>query len=190
MMMLGGVFEIAQNSFEHHWYIEKEKPGYFDTVFGTMACLAMATMITACYGQYPLLVALVYLLALSYPALYRHNIGKGIERAALGIGLVVAMYYCLGDPVVFLSFNTVLMTIYFYELLHKTQAQAFHGFVAFTSAFGMLTIPLAIYNSANGTPFAPWLIFSITGLLWVLMLAMWPALGRISSTPNAHAHAA
>ena len=150
MMMLGGGFEIAQNSFEHHWYIEDEKPGYFDTVFGTLAGLAMATMITACYGQFVWLVALAYSLALSYPLLYRHNIGKGVERAALGIGLVVAMYYSLGDPVGVLSFNTVFMTIYFYELLHKTQAQGFHGFVAATSAFGMLMIPLAIYNSARG----------------------------------------
>jgi hypothetical protein len=187
MMMVGGAFEIAQNSFEHHWYIEDEKPGYFDTVFGTMACLAMATMIAACFGQYVWLVALSYFLALSYPVLYRHNISKGVERAALGIGLVVAMYYCLGDPVVFLSFNTVFLTLYFYQLLHKTQAQAFHGFVAATSAFGMLTIPLAIYNSAHGEIVEAWKVFALTGVLWAVMLGTWPKMGRMSPTPNAHA---
>ncbi len=186
MMMVGGAFEIAQNSFEHHWYIEEYKPGYFDTVFGTLACLAMSTMITACYGQYLWVVVVSYALALSYPVLYRHSIGKGIERALLGVGLVVAMYYTLGDPVVFLSFNTVFLVIYFYELLHKTRAQAFHGFVAAVSAFGMLTIPLAIYNSANGEVVEPWEVFTVAGLLWLLMLGLWPRMGRLSPTPNAH----
>lgn len=187
LMMVGGIFEIAQNSFEHHWYIKDEKTGYFETVFGTTACLAMATIITACYGQYPMLAGTAYLLALSYPVLYCHSIGRGIERATLGIGMVVAAYYSLGDPVVFISFNTVFMTIYFYRLLHKTQAQAFHGFVAVTSAPGMLAIPWAIHNSASGTPTTPWLILAATALLWLLMLALWRRLGRANPTPNAHA---
>lgn len=123
IMILGGIFEIAHNSFEHHGYTEDVTPGYFDTVFGTTACLAMATVIIACYGQYLLVVGIAYALALSY-------------------------------PVVFLALNSVLLTLYFFRLLRKTQAQAFHGFVAATSAPGMLVLPGAIHNSANNTPLA------------------------------------
>lgn len=187
MMMLGGAFEIAQNSFEHHWYLGDEKPGYFDTVFGTMACLAMASMILACYGQHLWVVVLSYGIAFAYPVLYLHNIGRGVARALLGIGLVVAMYYCLGDPVVFLSFNSVFLAIYFYQLLHKTQAQAYHGFVAASSAYGMLTIPWAIYNSASENIVQPWQVFAATGVLVILALLLWSPMGRVQATPNAHA---
>ena len=186
MMMLGGAFEIAQNSFEHHWYNTGEKPGYFDTVFGTMACLAMATMIVACFGRHPWVLALSYFTAAAYPILHRHDFGRDMARAALGIGLVIAMYYSLGDPVVFLSFNTVFLTIYFYELLQKTRAQFFHGFVAVTSAVGMLTIPVAIYNGANGLSVDAWQVFVLTGLLWAVAFGIWPRMAGMRPTPNAH----
>jgi len=186
LMIIGGTFEIAQNSFEHHWYFSGGKPGYMDTVFGSLACLAMATMITACYGQSTWLVLLVYGLALTYPLSYLFEVGRGITRALLGIGMVVAMYYCLGDPVVFLSFNSVLLTVYFHQLLSRTRAQAFHGFMVSVSGFGMLTIPWAIHNSAQDLHIGPWKIFVATGLLLVTALALWPRLQRMQATPNAH----
>jgi hypothetical protein len=187
LMMVGGAFEIAQNSFEHHWYFSGRDPGYMDTVFGTLACLAMATMIIACYGQHTWLVVLAYGMAFAYPVLYLHNIGRGVARAILGISLVVAMYYCLGDPVVFLSFNAVLLTIYFYQLLNITRVQAFHGLVALVSAFGMLTVPWAVYNSAGGHIVEPWQVFAVTGVMLVLGLTLWPRLLKMEATANAHA---
>ena len=144
-------------------------------------------MILACYGQHLWVVVLSYGIAFAYPVLYLHNIGRGVARALLGIGLVVAMYYCLGDPVVFLSFNSVFLAIYFYQLLHKTQAQAYHGFVAASSAYGMLTIPWAIYNSASENIVQPWQVFAATGVLVILALLLWSPMGRVQATPNAHA---
>jgi hypothetical protein len=186
LMMAGGAIEIIQNSFAHHWYIGEERPGYFETVFGTLACLAMATMITACYGNYSWVILVSYLLAIAYPIIYLLNTGRGMIRAILGSALVVAMYYRLGDPIVFLSLFAVFFSIYFYQLLHRTKAQAFHGGVAAVSAFGMVCIPWAIYNNANGTSTSPLMIWICAAVLLVGATLLWPRLRHLQPTPNAH----
>ena len=187
IMIAGGAFEIAQNSFEHHWYFEEGTPGFFDAMFGTLICVAMATMITAFFGHYLWLVVAVYGLALAYPVMYIRGSGRGIARATLGVLLVVSAYYSLGDPVVFLSLIAVCSSIYFFRLLARTKAQSFHGLLVSVSAFGMLTIPLAIYNSATGSTTAPWLVWLVAVVVVALALLCWRPLAVMQPTPNARA---
>ncbi|MEH6549320.1 MAG: hypothetical protein V7711_16080 [Pseudomonadales bacterium] len=186
LIMLAGAVEIAQNSFQHHWYSEGGTPGFFDSVFGTLLCLAMATMITASFGQSVWLVISVYCLALAYPVLHLIGKARGIARGALGILLVVAMYYAFGDPIVFMSLIAVFFTLYFYRLLNKTKAQSFHGFLAGVSAFGMLCIPVAIYHGSQGVSTPAWQVFAAAAVVLIAALLLWPWLSKLQPTPNDH----
>lgn len=96
------------------------------------------------------------------------------------------MYCRLGDMIVFVSLLAVFFTLYFYQLLDRTRAQAFHGFLAVFSAFCMVCVPWAIHNGARGVSTPPSAVLFFTGIVVGAALLLWPRLSRIQPTANAH----
>ncbi len=187
LLMAAGVYEIAHNKFEHYKYSVSARSGIFEAGYGSLTCLAMATMMAACYGLHAGAVIASYGLALAYyPASYLMKWGRGVVRAVLAASLVVALYYRLADSLLWLALLAIFFTIYFYQLLHRTRAQSFQGFLVASSAFGLCAIPLAIHNSARDISSSASSVMVFGAVLVGLALMLWPRLSRVAPTSNAH----
>lgn len=181
LMIAGSAFETAQNTSDR-WFLSAATPSLVDCLFGTSVCLALATTVVACFGAQPWLLALVYGVALAYPLMYVTGWPAEAARGTLGVASVGALFLTFKDPVVFLSLVSVFLTLYFFKLLLKTEAQSLHGFTTLVNVLGVVVIPWAIHNAVRGEPMPWWQLLALAGLLVGAALAAYPWLSRLEPT--------
>ena len=183
LMIAGSLFETIQNTLDR-WFLNAETPSFYDCLFGTSICLALASIVVACFGNHQWLPWLAYSTALLFPVMYIARWPAEVIRGALGAASVASLYWTLRDPVVLLSLVSVFLTVYFFRLLMKTQAQSLHGVTTIVNVLGAVAIPWAIVNVANGTLMPWWQLLVLATTLVGGSLAAYPWLAKLTPTPR------
>lgn len=186
LLMTAGALELARNSFKHHSYLPADHKDNNRVLFETLGCLAMATIISACFGQHTWVVIGSYAIAAAYPLGYQLKRGSRVPRVVLVILMTVALYQRFANPIVLLPLLTLFLNVYFAAVLKRTQAQSVQGLTALSSGFGMVVIPLAIYYSAHRVAIDLSQVVMLGAVVVIAALLAWPLVSRLGPTPNAH----
>jgi hypothetical protein len=180
----GAAFEVAQNQADG-WYLTRESPsaygvGVLDLLFYVCITAGQSVAAIAIGGDrvWVWVVALGSMIAM--PLLY---LTDGGFFAALGMSNLVAIwvaYEAFGTPIVFLQLLAVGATLYFFQALMRTQAQALHGFTTISASSGVWFLLLAISAGAAGRPGSWWLPSTIAVVAGIAAALLWP---RVTALP-------
>ena len=183
VMMIASAFEIAQNTFDR-WYLVAQPPALCDFLFASLIMLSMAINVVAYLGNYWWLVTIALLLVLLFSFWYLTGGNIDIPRSILGVISALSFFYVIQDPIVFLPFVSIYLTVLFLEVLLKTQAQSMHGFLTVIHGVFLLCTPLAIHNSATGQRIELMTVITIASVIVVCAVLIKPQLLKLQATPR------
>lgn len=183
LMIAGSIFESAQNTFDR-WYLTRIEPSFCDFLFHSLINLSLAAIALACLGQYLWLWAIMGVCCLGFALCYLKGWNDAPMRTPISLLSAGAFYWIFGDPIIFLQFLMVFLTIYFFGLLLKTHCQALHGFTTIVNGFTALFIALGIGNAVDGNPTPWWLVIAVVVITVALALLIKPKLAALSATPR------
>lgn len=183
LMMIASSFEIAQNTFDR-WYLTEQPPALCDWLFSSLIMLSVAVNVMAFVGDQLWFSSLAFVLALLFSAMYLLGGPMNIPRSILGVGSSLAMFYVLRDPVVFLPFLSIYLTVVFLEVLLKTHAQSMHGFLTGIHGLALLCTPIAIMNAAAQTAVSWHLVLLVAIAVVLPTQLIKPWLGNLKATPR------
>lgn len=176
-------FEVAQNSADR-WYLTEATRSVADLVFNVGLTIVFC-LYTIAFTGFDWLAAVAILLTVIYPVLYVRTINA--HRSVSGIVVLIAtisLFLVTRDPVVFLFMVGNYFGAYLIATMIQNGSQWLHGWGAFTFGLGYLTWPLAIFNTAHGTPMT-WVQFGIiTAAVVVAGAVLTPLMRRMERTPR------
>lgn len=150
----GSAFEVAQNTMDR-WYLTPEVPsangvGMCDFLSYWFVGFGQALIAIAIAGDsWWVWLAAVVLLA-AFPFTYFKQVAVHAPIGLMGLIVAVLAWLTFGDPVVFLMFAQIGLTLFFFAVLLNTGAQLLHGFTTIVASSGALLLPWAIVNGAKG----------------------------------------
>lgn len=166
-LILASGFESAQNAAQR-WYLTEIPKTWFDWLFNCLITTSLAFNVVASAGQWSATWIICSAAVLLYAISYLRDWPTAPYQGLLGGASTLALFFALGDPIVFLQLVTVFLTLFFLDILLQTQAQSMHGFTTMVNGVGLMCIPIAISNSAAGTA-TPWII--VLGLAGISIVA-------------------
>jgi len=195
-LILGSIFEIIQNS-KDRWYITAEtasgkESGLFDGLFTFFILTGQAFILIALMGNANWILWTAVLAILTTPIFYIKEQFVFLPTSIVGLLNVIIGFYIFSDPIIFLQLATVVMTLYFFNLLIRTKAQLFHGLTAVSASSGIWFLILSVDNAAQSQvsgslyyQLCNWLIVVgiLIGLSFIFLLN-WRWLNRIGETKN------
>jgi len=188
IMMATSAFEIAQNTFDN-WYLEPgmgstDQPALADFVFYFFSSASLVILIAACMGHLWWLVLSSSALVGIFAFLYLTGRAPFAVLGILGLISTIVLFLAFGNPIIFLQFVTVQLTLYFFTLLLKTKAQSMHGFTAFASTLGLWVLAWAIIGSAAGQPKSWIFVLILAAGLGLAALLLKPRLEKLTATSH------
>jgi len=187
-LILGSLFEIIQNT-KDHWYITAEtasgeESGLFDGLFTFFILTGQALILVALMGDANWVFWTAGLAILTTPVFYIKEKFVFLPTSIIGLLNVITGFYIFSDPIIFLQLATVMMTLYFFNLLLKTKAQLFHGFTALSASSGIWFLVFSVDNAAQGQ-LTSWLtLVSIMIGLSFIFLLNWKWFNQVGETKN------
>lgn len=184
----GSAFEVAQNTMDR-WYLTPEVPsangvGMCDFLSYWFVGFGQALIAIAIAGDnwWVWLAALVLLAA--FPFTYFKQVAVHAPIGLMGLIVAVLAWLTFGDPVVFLMFAQIGLTLFFFAALLNTGAQLLHGLTTIVASSGALLLPWAIVNGATGQQLS-WLtvVVILVGTAIVAGLLRGP-LNRLPPSPR------
>ena len=181
MLVVASVAESAQNTLDR-WYLTGVPRTLLDAVFSTLVIAYLAVTVVAVWGwAWALPAALV---VIAFLALYLLGGRIEVVQTIAGLVSVVALWTAFDDPVVTLSLLAVFLTVFFLDILLRTQQQAMHGFVTLVNAVGLMALVLAVSDAARGTAWAWWQVLVLAAMTVGSVIALRPRLLRLPATPR------
>ena len=187
-LILGSLSEIIQNC-KDHWYITAEtasgkESGLFDGLFTFFILTGQAFILIALMGNANWVLWTALLAILTTPIFYIKEQLVFLPTSIIGLLNVIIGFFIFSDPIIFLQLVTVVMTLYFFNLLLRTKAQSFHGLTALSASSGIWFLILSVDNAAQGQ-LSSWLtLVSIMIGLSFIFLLNWKWLNKIGETKN------
>jgi hypothetical protein len=179
----GAAFEVAQNTMDN-WYLTSESPSakgrsLCDLLFYWCITAGQAVGAVAIAGERFWVVAIAAAAFVALPLIY---LSGGPYFAALGAANLLAIacaFHAFGSPYVFMQLLMVAATVYFFEALLRTGAQALHGFTTVAASSGVWFLIIAIAQGASGDT-AGWLALALTVAGAVaIAVALWPTIRKL-----------
>jgi hypothetical protein len=195
-LILGSLFEIIQNT-KDRWYITAEtasgkESGLFDGLFTFFILTGQALILIALMGNANWILWTAMLATLMTPIFYIKEQFVFLPTSIIGLLNVIIGFYIFSDPIIFLQLATVMMTLYFFNLLIRTKAQLFHGLTAISASSGIWFLIISVDNASQSHlsgnflyQQSNWLIVASTliGLSFIFLLN-WKRLNQIGETKN------
>ena len=181
LMIAGSLFESAQNTFDR-WYLTAMDPSLCDFCFHCLINLSLASIALACFGQYLWLWLILSVCCIGFAVCYLKGWNDALMRTPISLISAGTFYYIFQDPIIFLQFLMVFLTIYFFGLLLKTHCQALHGFTTIVNSFTAGFIALGVHNGVQGSQTAWWVVIACVVVIVPLMLIIKPVLQGLSAT--------
>tara|TARA_Y100000588_G_scaffold361938_1_gene423200 strand:- start:1043 stop:1702 length:660 start_codon:yes stop_codon:yes gene_type:complete len=185
-LILGSLFEIIQNT-KDRWYITAETAsgkeyGLFDGLFTFFILVGQAFILIALLGNTNWILWTAVLAILTTPIFYIKEQFVFLPTSVIGLLNVIIGFYIFSDPIIFLQLATVVMTLFFFNLLIRTKAQSFHGLTTLSASSGIWFLILSVDNAAEGQ-LSNWLIVVsiLIGLSFIFLLN-WKWLNQIGET--------
>ena len=188
LMMVASTFEIAQNTFDR-WYLTAQPPSFCDWLFASLIMFSLVANVSAFVGDQFWLVLLSSVLAGSFSLLYLLGGPIDIPRSILGVISALAIFYVLKDPIIFLPFVSIYLTIVFLDVLLKTHAQSMHGFLTGVHGLGLLCTPIAISNAAGGQAVDWMAVIAMVTIIVLITVVIRPWLNGLKPTPRRESQA-
>ena len=195
-LIVGSLFEIIQNT-KDRWYITAEtasgkESGLFDGLFTFFILTGQAFILIALMGNANWILWTAVLATITTPIFYIKEQFVFLPTSIIGLLNVIIGFYIFSDPIIFLQLATVMMTLYFFNLLIKTKAQLFHGLTAISASSGVWFFVLSVNNAAQSQvpgnflyQLSNWLVvLSIFIGLSFIFLLNWKWLNRIGETKD------
>ncbi len=153
LMCIASAFEVAQNTIDR-WYLTPETAsangiGFCDFLFYWFITAGQAVMAVAIGGDSTYILAIAVLVVCVLPFAYIFQVAHFAPMSIAGILVVITAFRAFGDPVIFLQFLLVGLTMYFFSALLRTANQLLHGFTTACASSGLWFLIWAIHNSAN-----------------------------------------
>jgi hypothetical protein len=183
LQILGSVIESAQNHGDD-WYLTNNDRSLLDGCFNTCIVASLAFTVLACQGQHVWLWPVCLMGTVVYSLLYWRNLPVTAVQALLGLLSTACLYLSFQDPVVLMPLLAVFLTLYFLNILLCTAAQSLHGFTTIVNGLGLMSIPWAMYNTAQGNALTWFPVLLVMALVVGLALALRPRLLRLEATPR------
>lgn len=184
LLVIGSVCESAENT-QRRWYLTEQQPSLMDWLFNSCIAGFMVAVVITFRGDLWWLTLLALVLLGVYMVAYLVDWPTDPLQGVLGTVYVLTLYAVFRDPVVFLQMLGVFLTVFFYKLLLATRAQSLHGFTTLVNGVGLMALPWAIYNHANGTTLGWWTVGIVIAVTVAVALLLRPTLMRLSPTPRA-----
>ena len=187
-LIVGSLFEVIQNT-KDRWYITAEtasgkESGLFDGLFTFFILTGQAFILLALMGNANWILWTAVLAILTTPIFYIKEQLVFLPTSIIGLLNVIIGFYIFSDPIIFLQLATVVMTLYFFNLLLRTKAQSFHGLTALSASSGIWFLVLSVDNAAQDQ-LSNWLtLVSIMIGLSFIFLLNWKWLNQIGETKN------
>lgn len=184
LFVVASVCESAQNTLDR-WYLTGVPPSLLDLLFNSMIVLALGFQVLAVVGDTTWVWPVVLIGALAYPLAYLMGWLTSPVQAVFGLAAAVLLYRALGEPVVFITLVTVFFTLFFLDVLLRTQQQVMHGFTTLVNAFSVAAVSAAIYWGAENAQ--GWSIITVAVITVVLVGVAFlarPWLLRLPPTPR------
>ena len=187
-LIVGSLFEIIQNT-KDRWYITAEtasgkESGLFDGLFTFFILTGQTFILIAFMGNANWILWTAVLSILTTPIFYIKEQFVFLPTSIIGLLNIIIGFYIFSDPIIFLQLATVVMTLYFFNLLIRTKAQSFHGLTALSASSGIWFLVLSVDNAAQGQ-LSSWLtLLSIMIGLSLIFLLNWKWLNQMGETKN------
>lgn len=184
LFVVASVAESAQNTLDR-WYLTGTPPSMLDLIFNSLIVLALAMQVLAAVGDTTWVWPVALVAALLFPLAYLMGWPTPPIQAVLGLASAVVLYRALDQPVVFITLVTVFFTLFFLDVLLRTQQQVMHGFTTLVNAFSVASVAAAIYWAADGDAgWSWWVVVGLTVGLVAVAFAVRPWLLRLPPTPR------
>ncbi len=177
LMSIASAFEVAQNAIDR-WYLTPETAsangtGFCDCLFYWFITTGQGVMAVAIGGDSAWVVAIAVIVVCVFPFAYVYQLAHFAPMSIAGVLVAIVAYWTFGDPIIFLQFLLVGLTMYFFNALLRTGNQILHGFTTVCASSGLWFLIWAIHNAVNGAV-ASWafvlglVVFTsiIAGLVW------------------------
>jgi hypothetical protein len=186
LLAAGSAFEVAQNAIDR-WYLTPDsgsalQPAFCDFIFYVLITAGQACIAIALAGRQPWVVAVAVLLVLAQVVCYLAQRAIFAPLAMAGILVAVLGHAAFGDPVVYLSLPLAGLTMYFFNALLKTGAQALHGFTTASASSGLWFLVWGISSGASGELHGWAFVAGVVLAGAVAAAAAWPIISRLPAT--------
>ena len=185
ILVVASVCESAQNTADR-WYLYGVPPSLLDLLFNSLVALALGVSVLAVYGGAVWVWVAVLVAWGCYPIGYVMDVGwlRDAAQATVGLASVLALYAALREPVLFLALPTVVLTLYFLDLLVRTRQQVFHGFTTGINGVGLLATVGGIAWAGTSAGWGWIVVLLIAGLVLAAAGLARPKLLQCGPTPR------
>ena len=183
LMIAGSILESAQNTFDR-WYLTDAPPSVCDFLFHSLITLSLACLALACYGIQIWLWFVMAAGCAGFMLCYLKGWNDGPVRGPIALIAALSFYFSFNDPIIFIQFLAVYLTIYFFGILLSTHNQVMHGFTTIVNAFSALAVAIGIENAAQGVATPWWLLIAVVIVVVAVSLVLKKPLMALPATPR------